>query len=72
MAYNFNPKQNIRRNMKFEEYSKHLGLSWSMVPIGSIDVNNKYLTACASSYKSYNECLRSTLFDKEVCKPKLH
>jgi hypothetical protein len=71
MAYNFNPRERQRRTIKFDEYERLGMIRWSMVPIGQFDVNRKYLTSCAQSYRNYNDCLRKTLFDKEECKPKL-
>lgn len=46
-------------------------IRWSMVPIGQVDANKKYSTACSPAYQSYNECLRKTLFDRDECKAKL-
>lgn len=46
-------------------------IKWSMVPIGQIDMNNKYLSACGPSYTSYNSCLKATLFDRDECKVQL-
>ena len=47
-------------------------IRWTMVPIGQVDLNPKYLSACGPNYSSYNDCLRKTLFDKDECQPKLH
>ncbi len=46
-------------------------IKWSMVPIGQVEMNQKYLSACGPAYRSYNECLRTTLFDREECQSKL-
>lgn len=64
MAYNFNPRERQRRTMKFDEYERLGMIRWTMVPIGQVDINKKYLTACGPAYQSYNECLKKTLFDK--------
>lgn len=40
-------------------------IKWSMVPIGQIDINRKYMTVCAPTYKLFNECLKRTLFNRE-------
>ena len=71
MAYNFNPRERVRRTMKFDEYERLGMIKWNMVPIGQVDINRKYLTECGPTYRSYNECLKKTLFDKEECKQKL-
>jgi hypothetical protein len=68
MAYNFNPRERQRRTMKFDEYERLGMIKWSMVPIGQVEINRKYLTPCAPVYKSYNECLKNTLFDRVQCK----
>ena len=57
--------------MKFDEYERLGMIRWNMVPIGQVDMNKKYLTACGPTYLLYNECLRKTLFDREECKPKM-
>lgn len=71
MAYNFNPREKQRRTMKFDEYERLGMIRWSMVPIGSIEANRKFLSACGPNYRSYNDCLKKTLFDREECRPKL-
>ncbi len=71
MAYNFNPREKQRRTMKFDEYERLGMIRWTMVPIGQVDFHPKYLSVCGPSYRSYNDCLRNTLFDKDECQPKL-
>ena len=58
MAYNFNPREKPKRQMKFDEYEKTGMIKWHMVPIGTITVNKKYLTPCSNVYQDYNNCLR--------------
>jgi hypothetical protein len=45
-------------------------INWSMVPIGQIEINKKYTTLCAPVYRSFNECLIDTLYDRDQCRPK--
>jgi hypothetical protein len=71
MAYNFNPRERIRRTMKFDDYERLGMIKWTMVPIGHVETNRKYLTACGSTYQSYNDCLKKTLFDRDECKPNM-
>lgn len=50
MAYNFNPRERTKRQMKFDEYERLGIISWDMVPIGSIDEDRKFKTSCGPSY----------------------
>ena len=57
--------------MKFDDYERLGMIKWTMVPIGHVETNRKYLTACGSTYQSYNDCLKKTLFDRDECKPNM-
>lgn len=67
-AYNFNPRESPK-DLKVKYLIRQGVMHRIDIPAGTINENIKYSTACKDAYISYNQCLESNKFDRQICHP---